>query len=122
MLNVSGLVKKETDYDVKISEIEKKYFITSDYNKFTNEILDKEIKQKELVNKPNISNSDLNTKLGILETKVEFKAVQDKILKLQAFDSTYFRSKNCFVDDGFQKMFVYQSTFNTLELKKDKGT
>ena len=24
--------------------------------------------------------------------------------------------------DGFQKMFVYQSTFNMVELKKDKGT
>ena len=36
--NASGLVKK-TDYDAKISEIKGKYFTTSDYNKFTSDIL-----------------------------------------------------------------------------------
>ena len=53
--NVSDLVKK-TDYDAKISEIEVKYITTSDYNKFTSDILDAKIKQKELVNKSDISN------------------------------------------------------------------
>ena len=52
--NVGNLVKK-TDYDVKISDIEAKYFTTSDYNKFTGEMLDKKIKEKELVNKSDIS-------------------------------------------------------------------
>ena len=70
--DVSELVKKE-DYDAKITEIEGKYFTTADYNKFTSNILDSKIKQKELVNKSNISNlinnSDLNTKLTILEAK-----------------------------------------------------
>ena len=36
---VSGLFKK-TDYDAKISDIEAKYFTTSDYNTITSEILD----------------------------------------------------------------------------------
>ena len=36
--NVNNLVKKETFYDAKISDIDKKYFSTSDYNKFTNKI------------------------------------------------------------------------------------
>ena len=45
--NVSGLVKK--DYDAKIWVIGKKYFTTSDYNKFTKEILDEKIKEKKLV-------------------------------------------------------------------------
>ena len=51
----SGLVKK-TDYDAKISEMEGKQFTNSDYNKFTNDILDAKIKQKELLNKSDISN------------------------------------------------------------------
>ena len=34
MPNVSDLVNKP-DYDAKISEMENKYFTTSDYNKFT---------------------------------------------------------------------------------------
>ena len=36
---VSDLVKK-TDYDAKTSEMVKKYLTTSDYNKFTNNILE----------------------------------------------------------------------------------
>ena len=37
--DVSGFVKK-TDCDAKISDIEKKYFTTFDYKKFTKEIVD----------------------------------------------------------------------------------
>ena len=43
-LNVSDIVKK-TDYDVEIPDIDVKYFTMSDYNKFTNDILDAKIKQ-----------------------------------------------------------------------------
>ena len=52
--DLTGSVKK-TDYDAKISNIEGN-FTTSDYNKFTSDILDAKIKQKELVNKSDISN------------------------------------------------------------------
>ena len=57
----------------------------SDYNKFN---------EKELVDKSAIvriiNNTDLNKKVATLATKVEQKAQQDKITKLQAFDSGYF--------------------------------
>ena len=43
--NIDGLVKK-LDYETKIKYIKGKYFTTSDYNKFTSNILDAEIKQK----------------------------------------------------------------------------
>ena len=36
---------KKKDYDAKISEIENKYSTPSDYNKFTNDILDGKIKK-----------------------------------------------------------------------------
>ena len=52
--DVSGLVKK-TNYDARISDIEKKYLTTSDNNRFTSGILDAKMK-KELVYKSNISN------------------------------------------------------------------
>ena len=69
---LSGLVKK-AHYDGKILQIEGKYFTTSDYNKCTSGILDAKIKQKELVNKSDISslvkNSNLNTKLAITSNK-----------------------------------------------------
>ena len=74
--NVSNLVKK-ADYGAKILYIEVRYCTTSDYNKFTYEILDTKIKEKELVNKfvsGFIDNSDLNKKIVTLATIPEVKA------------------------------------------------
>ena len=56
------------------------------------------IKQKELVHKPAIAgfinNTDLDKKkVATLATKSESKTEQDKIIKLQAFDSSYFHDK-----------------------------
>ena len=66
----------------KISDIQKQYFTTSDYNKFMNDILDAKIKNKELVNKCDISgfinNSDLNNKIATLETKAKLKADKNR--------------------------------------------
>ena len=45
---VCGLIKK-TDYNPKISDIEKKYFTTSDYSKFTNDILNAKMKEKKCI-------------------------------------------------------------------------
>ena len=50
-------------------------------------IIDAQIKQKELVNTSDISNlikkSELNTKRATLATKVESKAEQEKMVKLE---------------------------------------
>ena len=74
------------------------------------------IKQKGLVNKSDIAvfidNSDLNKKVATLATKTELKAEQDKLTKLQAFDSTYFRGKSHFEDDGNQNYLVFQPMSN----------
>ena len=104
----------------------KKYFTTSDYNESTSEILDAKIKEKGLLNKSNISNLiknfDLNKKLATSATKAELKAEQDKIVKMQTHDLSYFPETKVFGDDDFQKMFVYQPTFSMLKLNEDKGT
>ena len=64
--NVSNLVKKANFY-AKISDIEEKIFITSDYKKFMTNILDVKIKNEKLVTKSSISgfiyNSDLDKKI-----------------------------------------------------------
>ena len=49
ILDVSPLVNK-TDYNAKISDVEKKYVTISGYNKF------KKDKRKKIVDKSNISN------------------------------------------------------------------
>ena len=59
--NVNDLVKK-TDCFTKIKDIESKYFATSDYNKFTNKILDANIKEKKLVNESDIAHFINKTK------------------------------------------------------------
>ena len=52
---ISDLVQK-TDYVAKILQIRGKYLTTSEYNKFTSNILDAKIKLQELANKSDISN------------------------------------------------------------------
>ena len=41
-------------------------------------------------------------KIATLVTKAELKAKEDKIVKLQAFHSSYFRDKSYFQNDGNQ--------------------
>ena len=65
--NVNDLAKK-ANYDGKISEMEDKCFSTSEYNKFTNNILDTKVTQKKLINE-----SDLNKKIITFATKEEIK-------------------------------------------------
>ena len=79
---------------------------TSDYNKFTSDILDEKIKQKKLA------------------TKTGLKAERDKIVKFRTFDSIYFHDKHFFVMMVFEIMLVYQPIFNltNVQLKKDKNT
>ena len=104
---------KKTNYNSKISDIAKKYFTSSDYNKFTKKILDGKIIERGLVDKSDISNlvknSDLNKKLVALTAEVELKAEQDKIVKLQAFDSSLFLEKSNSEDDGTQNCLLFQS-------------
>ena len=103
--HLSGLVKL-TNYDTKIFLIEGKYFTSSDYNKFTSNIFNAKIKQKKLVKKSHISNLikffDFNTKLASWAAKAELKAEQEKIVKLETFDSIHFCGKSHFEDDDVQ--------------------
>ena len=102
--DLSTLVKK-TDYKAKI---EGKYFTTFVYKKVSSEILNAKMKpNSDIYNL--VKNFDLNT-------KAEVKSEQDKIVKLQAFNPSYFHDKNFFSNDNFQNMlFINQQL-------KDKGT
>ena len=93
-------------------DTEPKYFITADYNNCTTQTLDAKIKQKELVDKFSIDgfikNAVLNKKVAILATNAELKAEQDKIAKLQAFDSSYIRDKINFEDNCSEIFLQFQ--------------
>ena len=45
--DVSSLLKKNTGYNAKLSDIENKYITTADYNKFTKDIVANNLKSKE---------------------------------------------------------------------------
>ena len=79
--------------------------------------------QKGLVDKPAIAgfinNADLNKKIGTLTTKAELKTEQDKITKLQGFDSRYFSSKSLFEDDETQNCLVFQPMHRYLKKSGD---
>ena len=56
-----------------------------------------------------------NDKVATLVTKAELKAEQDKIIKLDAFDSSYFRGKSHFENDGSQICLVFQPMYRYFE-------
>ena len=99
----------------KISDIKSKYITTADFNKFTKDVVGNKIKGEGLVNKCDITgfinNADLDKYVAKLATKSELKAEQEKILKLQALDSSYFRGKSHFEDDGTQNYLVLQPMY-----------
>ena len=41
--------------------------------------------------------------------------------QLQTFDFSYFLGKNYFVDDAFQNVFIYQPSFNMLDINQVNG-
>ena len=83
--DINTLIKK-SDYDTKIAEIESKY----------------------------VSNTGFDSKLAQANviTKINFDAkiieLENNIKKLQTFDSSYFRGKNYFEEDGTQNYLVFQ--------------
>ena len=46
-----------------------------------------------------------------MATKAELKTEQDKIMTSQAFDSSYFRDKSQFEDDGTEDYLVFQPMY-----------
>ena len=56
-----------------------------------------------------------------LVAKAKFKAKQDKIVKLETHDLSYFLGNFFFGDNCSQNMFVYETTFVALELKVNKS-
>ena len=105
---------EKTDYDAEIKVPRNKYFTTSHYNKFTNNILDRKITGKKLVNEFGLNEKmkTLATKKGIkkLATKTESKAEQDEIVKFKKHDSCLFIGQSYFVNDGAIEILFNTST------------
>ena len=87
-------------------------------------ILDEKIKEKELIDKSNISNliknSDFNRKLKTLATKAELKVEQEKIVKMQTYDWSYLLGKKIFWWWWFLYVWLSTKTYD-IRFKRRKG-
>ena len=89
--NISDLIKK-ADIDAEIKDMKGKYLTKSDYNQFTNNILDQKITAIMLGNE-----SGLNEK-KTLATKEEIKIYS----KASTYDLSFFIGQSYFFNDGSQ--------------------
>ena len=107
---------KKTDYDTKISDIEKKitdhdhnnYITTPEFNTMTANVFNTRLAQANVITK-----TDFDAKLSglnkmITSNKVKHLLVENELKKLEKFDAVYFRGKNYFEEDGTQNYLVFQ--------------
>ena len=121
ILSVSGLIKK-TDYDAKIKDIEGKYFFTADYNKFTSDIFDVKIKQKELVNKTDIDKKLININRRVTSNKTKHVEADKKLNHLTKKTAQISEKGYDFLlgrmyftgDNGFQNFLVFAPMLSSL--------
>ena len=112
--NVSNLVTK-TDYNTKISEIEKKVIdhnhdriTTPEFNKPTIVNFKARLAQADLVTKTYFDNKLQDISKRITSNKTKHFLVENELKKLKTFDLSYFRGKDNFEEDDTQNYLVFQ--------------
>ena len=110
------LLKKQTNYDTKVTEIENKlnnynhdkYITTPEFNTLAADLFNARLSLANLVTKTIFDNtvSSLDSKIAANKTKNE--SIENELKKLKTFDLSYFIGKNCFEDDGAQNYLVFQ--------------
>ena len=113
--SVSNLVNK-TNYYTKITEIENKlsnhnhdkYINTLELNKLAADVFNVRLAQANLITKTNFDAklSSLNRKSTQNKTKHLF--VENELKKVKTFDSSHFRGKSHFEEDGTQNYLVFE--------------
>ena len=111
--NINSLSQK-TDYDTKVTEIEKKltdhnhdkYITTPEFNALADDVFNARLAQANLITK-----TDFDTKLSSLNRKItanktKHLLVGNELKKLKTSDSSYFRGKSHFEEDGTQNYLV----------------
>ena len=121
--DTSGLVTS-TVLNTKISEVENKKpdhvkFITSqEFNKLTTEKFAERLSQVKLVRKTGFDNKLISFNRKITSNKTEHLEVIKKLISLTTKDNFPLNRMYFTSNDGPQNTFVYQTTLDTLELKK----
>ena len=95
--DINTLIKK-SDYDTKIAEIESTYV--------SNTGLDSKLAQANVITKRNFDAKNIELEITIK--------------KLQTFNSSYLRGKNCFEEDGTQNYLAFQPIIRYFRIKANK--
>ena len=99
-----------TDYNTKISRIEKKitdhnhdkYITTPEFNNLTAEFFTARLVQADLVTKTDFDSKLQDVSKGITSIKSKHLLLKNELKKRQKSDSSYFRGKSHFDKDGTQ--------------------
>ena len=115
---------KKTDYDTKVSELEKKltdhnhdkYITTLECNTLAASIFNARLPQPNLIRK-----TDFDAKLSSINRKVTANKaihllVENELKTLKTFDSSYFIDKSHFEEDGTQNYLVFQLRYRYFKI------
>ena len=74
-----------------------------------------------------ITKTDFDAKLSSLNRKItnnksKHLLVENELNKLKSFDSSYFRGKNYFDEDGTQNYYIFQPLFKYLKVANVNNT
>ena len=115
LVNISSLVKK-TDYNIKFTEIEKKltdrnhdkYIPTPEFNTLAADVFNARLAQANLITKTDFDSKMLSLNRKITTNKTKHLLVENELKQLKTFDSSYFRGKSHFEENGTQNYLVFQ--------------
>ena len=116
--NISSLIKKKKNTEIEGKHTDHnhdKYITTLEFNKLTAEHLTARLKWADLVTK-----TDSDDKLRRLYQKTKpnetmHLLVENELKKLKIFDSSYFRRKSHFEEDGTQNYLVLQPVYRSFK-------
>ena len=122
--DVSSLVKK-TNYDANISEIEGKVnnhdhdkcINTSEFNKLTTKVFKVRLAQADLIKKADFDDKLKNINTNITSNKTKQLLVENRLNKLETFDSSCFKGKDNFEEDYlvFKPMYKYLKKIGSIK-------
>ena len=113
--NVSSLIKK-TDYNTKISDIEKKitdhnhdkYITTPEFNRLTTENFKARLANADLITKANFDTKLKRHSDRVISNKSKHLPVDNELKQLKRFDLSYFKGKNYFEgNNGAKNSLVF---------------
>ena len=121
--SVSSLVKK-TDYDTKISELEKKltdhnhdkYITTPEFNTLAADVFNARLAQANLITKTDFDAKLSSLNRNITANKSNNLLVENELKKLKTFDLSYFIGKSHFEEDGTQNYLVFQPMYRYFKM------